>query len=424
MPDLSLRNIWIVARREYLERVHTRSFLLSTFVTPALLGMFMILPTMITTTTARGLMGESDRAVRLVFASDNLPLAELAAGEMTRQRGQHCDIKIDRTISEAEREVLTNQLRAGKIDGFVWIDKKALADRRLIFTTSRVADFTLQQRMRGAFNYAFAAAQLVRRGVSVDDVQVMLQGVDVRVVRVGKSSNMMSALRGTAIVLVLVFVMFFSLLTYGVMVMRSVMEEKASRITEVLLCSTSADELMAGKILGTGSVGLTQIAVWLAMSLAIASQSPYLRTMAGLLEVGPSIIVYFAIFYVLGYLLYSAIFAGVGAAFNSVDEAQQWNFVIMLPLIGASAMILPVAATPDSPVSVLISIFPFCAPVLMFERIAVHEPPAWQIALCLLLLVATIVAAFSVSARIYRVGILMYGKRPSIRELARWMRHA
>ena len=105
---------------------------------------------------------------------------------------------------------------------------------------------------------------------------------------------------------------------------------------------------------------------------------------------GPSLIVYFVVFYTLGYLLYSAIFAGVGAIFNSIDEAQQWNFVVILPLIAASAMILPVATSSDLAIAVSASLFPFCAPILMFERLAVHQPPLWQVALSLLLLLATI----------------------------------
>jgi ABC-2 type transport system permease protein len=424
MTDLSLRRIWIVARREYLERVKTRSFLISTFATPALLGLFLVLPAIITASTARGLLRNSAQPLQIVFASSNVPLAELARGDLLRQVGRQYDIRVVHVTTQGQRTQFTNQLLSSQIDGFVWIDKDALASHRVIFATDRLGDFVLQQRMRTSFNYAFAADRLVHRGVPADDIVEMLKPVDVHMMRVGKTSAILSALRGTAVVMVLVFVMFFSLLSYGVMVMRSVMEEKASRITEILLCSTSADELMTGKIIGTGSVGLTQIAVWIAIAAACASRSLYLRTAIGMLEVGPGIIFYFAVFYVLGYLLYSAIFAGVGAAFNSVDEAQQWNFVIMLPLIVASAMILPVATSPDSTAAVIASIFPFCSPIIMFERIAVHPPPAWQVSLSLILLLGAIAAALLVCGRIYRVGILMYGKRPSVRELARWLRHA
>jgi ABC-2 type transport system permease protein len=140
--------------------------------------------------------------------------------------------------------------------------------------------------------------------------------------------------------------------------------------------------------------------------------------------VGPSLIVYFLVFYILGYLLYSAIFAGIGAIFNTIDEAQQWNFVVILPLIAASAMILPVATSSDSATAVVASLFPFCSPILMFERLAVHDPPLWQLILSFVLLIGTICLVMFVSGRIYRTGVLMYGKRPTLRELSRWLRYA
>jgi ABC-2 type transport system permease protein len=287
-----------------------------------------------------------------------------------------------------------------------------------------MSDSVLQHRLGEALSYAFAAQRMVRQGSSSGDVAETLQPVALTAVSAGRTSGTYNELRGAAVVFVLMFVMLFSLLSYGVMVMRSVMEEKSSRITEVLMCAASAQELMSGKILGTGSVGLTQIGLWLSIAGFGASRSEYLRTAMKVLDVGPSLIVWFVIFYTLGYLLYSAIFAGVGAIFNSIDEAQQWNFVVVLPLIAASAMILPVATASDSTVSVAASLFPFCSPILMFERMAVHEPPLWQVALSLILLVATIGGAMFVSARIYRTGILMYGKRATIREISRWLRHA
>ena len=211
-----------------------------------------------------------------------------------------------------------------------------------------MGDFILEHRLGDqVVMVSFAADRLVEQGSISGDVAATLRPVHLKAVRAGKSSSAYNAVRGAAVVLVLMFVMLFSLLSYGVMVMRSVMEEKSSRITEVLLCAASAQELMTGKILGTGSVGLTQIAAWLAMAAFGASRSLYLRTTMTVLDVGPSLIVYFVVFYIFGYLLYSAIFAAVGAIFNSIDEAQQWNFVIILPLIAASGLILPVATSSD-----------------------------------------------------------------------------
>lgn len=423
MIEIAPRKVWIVAKREYLERVRTRSFLLSTFATPLLMAAFLIAPTLITASAARGLIRESSRPLRIVLASDNAALAELTRGEMAREWGSQYNLSVDSTVSSAELERLRHQLDLARIDGYVWIDSGAREKRQIVLTTRQMGEFAFQQRLAAALAYALSAEKLVKRGMPAADVAATLAHVDLKVVRGGTSFSVFEALRGAAVVLLLVFIMFFSLLSYGVMVMRSVMEEKASRISEVLLCSTTAEELMTGKILGTGSVGLTQMAVWIAMAAFAASRSLYIRTALSVLEVAPSVLVYFVVFYILGYLLYSVIFAGVGAAFNSVDEAQQWNFVIIMPLIAASAMILPTATSPNSFVSIASSIFPFCAPVLMFERIAVHDPPGWQIALSLFGLLAAIGLALIICGRIYRVGILMYGKRPSIWELARWLRH-
>ena len=424
MTEFSLKKVWIIAKREYLERVRTRSFLLSTFVTPLLMASFLVLPTMISTSTARGIMRDDERPARVVIASDNRALAELASGELMRQHGTRYQPSVESPATPAERAQLDKKLNDSDIEGYVWLDGPAIASRQIVFTTRRMGDFILRSRLSDALSYALAAQRMVKQGSSAIDVAAILQPVDLTAVRAGNTSSVYNEVRGAVVVFILMFVMLFSLLSYGVMVMRSVMEEKSSRITEVLMCAASAQELMAGKILGTGSVGLTQIGLWLAMAGFGASRSLYIRTAMGVLDVGVSLIVYFVVFYTLGYLLYSAIFAGVGAIFNSIDEAQQWNFVVVLPLVAASAMILPVATSSDSPISVAASLFPFCSPILMFERLAVHDPPMWQTALSLILLVATIVGTMIVSARIYRTGILMYGKRPTFRELSRWLRHA
>lgn len=424
MTEFRLRNVWLVARREYRARVRTKSFLLSTFATPLLMLMFITLPALIAGSTVNGLMRYSARPVRIVIACDNRALADLARGEVTRAGGGRYLVSTVSPATEAERERLDKQLAASELEGYVWLDGPARASRHVILTTNRMGDFILQNRLITALSYAFAADRMVSRGNSADDVAATLQRVDLTAVRPANSFSVTNAVRGAAVVFLLLFIMCFSLLSYGVMVMRSVMEEKTSRITEVLLCSTTAQELMTGKILGTGSVGLTQIAVWLGVAGFAASRSPTVRTAINVLDLSPAILFAFVIFYLLGYLLYSAIFAGVGAIFNSVDDAQQWNFVIILPLIASSAMIMPVATASDSTSAVFGSLFPFSAPILMFERIAVHDPPIWQIALSLVLMISMIAMAMLICGRIYRVGVLMHGKRPSLRELSRWLRYA
>ncbi|MGH7814140.1 MAG: ABC transporter permease [Candidatus Binataceae bacterium] len=423
MSNFSLRKIWLVARREYVERALTRSFLLATFATPLLLALLALLPSLLTSRFAIGLAVDTTQPVNVVLASNNHALADTIRRRLVFLSNNTYTVSIDPSVSAAEHAALLERVTAGKINGFVWLDAGTVADRKVSFTTRNVTDVVLQTRLEGALSYGFRVEALRGKGVPEAEVAPLLAGVNLEIVKAGQTSTF-DVLRGAIVVLALVAVIFFSLLSYGVMVMRSVLEEKASRITEILLCSTTSQELMSGKVIGVGAVGVTQIAVWLGMAAIAASRSAYFHATIYVLNLGPAIFVYFVIFYLLGYLLYSAIFAAVGAAFNSVDEAQQWNFVIIMPLIVASALILPIVNSPDSILAVVSSIFPFCAPVLMFERVAIHSPPLWQVIAALAATIAAIFAMFAIAARIYRVGILMYGKRPSPRELWRWLKHA
>jgi len=222
----------------------------------------------------------------------------------------------------------------------------------------------------------------------------------------------------------LLYVLFISIFSYGAIVMRSVLDEKQSRVLELLLCFASSEELMAGKILGIGALALTQVLVWLGLGVSIALFSETARHALALLHFGPVVLIYFVVFEVLGYLLYSAMFCAIGAAFNSTDEAQQWTLVLVLPLIASSVLISPVMFAPNSTLAITASLIPFTSPVLMYARIAIGHPPAWQVILCVALLLASVTIAISITARIYRVGILMYGKRPTAREIIHWIRYA
>jgi ABC-2 type transport system permease protein len=182
---------------------------------------------------------------------------------------------------------------------------------------------------------------------------------------------------------------------------------------------------MGGKIIGVGAVGLTQIAIWIGLSLALSTPAVVaFKSMAGGVHIPIWSIVFFAVFFLLGYLLYSSLYAAIGAMVNSEQEAQQVQFVVMMPLIFAIAIVQVVIQHPSSQLAVWLSMIPFCAPMLMFVRILIETPPWWQIALCITLLVGTIWGLLILCAKIYRVGILMYGKRPTLPELLKWLKYA
>jgi ABC-2 type transport system permease protein len=412
----ALRNTWIICKHECFKRIRTRSFLITTFLMPGFLAVIIGIPAFL---GARA--NHENQKIALVCARADL--AELIRERMNSNTKSAYQVTIDTDISDAEHRRLVGEMNANRLDGIIWIDEDSIREGRAIYERRTARDFMWQQLVQNSVSGGFNRMRMADKGLSADQIADMLRGAELRMVFSGTDSDERGRSAAAIVtVLMLATALFITLLSYGVMIMRSVLDEKASRVIEVLLCSATPDELMSGKILGVGAVGLLQVVVWGMMGIAIAA--PRSTTpMAG--HVIPlSLMVYFGIFYLLGYLLYSAMFAAVGAAFNSTDEAQHWNFVIISPLIFACTLITPVAASPNSTLAVITSLIPFCSPVLMYMRLAVEPPPGWQIALCFTILIATIYVVQRTATRIYRVGILMYGKRPTVREMFKWLSYA
>jgi ABC-2 type transport system permease protein len=224
------------------------------------------------------------------------------------------------------------------------------------------------------------------------------------------------------------FFLFFTLLQYGMYNMRGVIEEKSTRIVEIVISSVRPTELMLGKIVGIGLVGLTQYGIWclLAMNFALVAGAVLPASMlAGnaLPTVPMFVILYFVLFFLLGYFFYASIYTAIGAPFNSEQEAQQ------LALIPSWLMAVPmffwwvIVNNPNSLFSVILSMIPFMTPVVMFMRVTLAEVPPWQIGTSIAIMLFSILGVAWLSGKIYRVGILMYGKKPTLGEILKWMRH-
>jgi ABC-2 type transport system permease protein len=223
---------------------------------------------------------------------------------------------------------------------------------------------------------------------------------------------------------ILLTLLYTSIAMWGSVVMSGVLEEKTNRVVEVVVSSISTWDLFMGKLVGVGAAGLTQFVAWgVALSLlGLAAAASGATAGATVLSAGT--VVSFIVFFLLGYFFYGALFAALGAAVNSPQEAQPLQFLVMTPLVAGVALFPVVLGNPDGPLAVVLSMIPFFTPLLMFLRIASVTPPAWQIALSIASMLLGIAAAVWLGARIYRVGILMHGKRPTFAEMARWIRSA
>ena len=222
-----------------------------------------------------------------------------------------------------------------------------------------------------------------------------------------------------------------TLIMYGVITMRSVLEEKTTRTVEVLISAVRPFQLLMGKIVGVAAVGFTQYLIWMTSAALLAS---YGTAMASAVKPGAgssfpqihlpfALLGYLAVYFVLGYFLYASLFAAVGAAASNEQDAQQLQWPVTLPLVFGFIMFQGVLRDPSSTMSVVLSEIPFFSPILMILRLAAQTPPWWQVALSIALLALTTLGVVYFSGRIYRVGVLMYGKRPSVAELFRWLRY-
>jgi ABC-2 type transport system permease protein len=282
----------------------------------------------------------------------------------------------------------------------------------------------------GIFRRAITGAAirqgLREHGIPSAEAEALLKPIEVDAVQVagGKETHM----DGPAVFLmavVQVVLLYTTLLMYGVSVMRSVIEEKSSRIVEVLLASATPQQLMIGKILGVGAAGLTQAAIWATAGAIVSAPTMFaMKSIAPSVRIPLPALIAFPVFFLLGYLLFSCTFAALGAAVNSEQEAQQFQTIVILPIILPMILMTFVIREPNAPLSVALSLFPLTAPILMYLRILVRQPPAWQIATSIGLLLLAIWGLVSLAARIYRVGILMYGKRPTLPEIIKWVKFA
>jgi ABC-2 type transport system permease protein len=320
---------------------------------------------------------------------------------------------------------LDESLDSGDSDGYLWITPASAPGGRptFVFTPRSNWDVSIKNTLASALDKVLIREQLTHRGIVAADADTMLQPVQIAAPANPHHDDDKSA---EISVSVLFFVMYLVIMLYGMNVARSIIEEKTSRIFEVLLASIRPEAMMAGKIIGVGSVGLTQVGIWLIAALTLAGASVALHLGANVYHVSLTLtqIIFFFIYFILGYLFYASIAAALGAMTNSEQELQQLNMFLVLPLLFCFIMLGTLLTTPDSTLARVLALVPPFTPLLMYFRVSLGHPAVWEIALSLVLTSASICGLIWITSRIYRVGVLMYGKRPSISEIFRWLKYS
>ncbi|HEX4155584.1 MAG TPA: ABC transporter permease [Acidobacteriaceae bacterium] len=413
MPS-SLHNVWLVARREYLERVHAKSFVVMTILIPVLMGGILFGAAL-----ANRHLGSASHIA--VITSDPQFAADLRT-ELTGSGGAAPTVDVYAPQDPGVRANLDAQLKSKQstLDGYLVVTPAAAPRQRPSFewVAKSKADIVTRGRIADAIRGALTRERLTASGMASTEVDALLQPVDLAAAN-GKSDSSGAAF-GSAYGMF--FLMYFVILFYGMNVARSIIEEKTSRVFEVLLATIKPTEMLAGKVIGVGAVGLSQVGIWIVVALAALK----FQLLGADVHILPTLsqTIFFIVFFLLGYLLYSSIAAALGAMTNSEQELQQMNIFLMLPLIACSVVVFAIVTNPDGALAQAFSFFPFCTPLIMYMRVVVGKPGAFAIGISIAELIVTIALVLWIASRIYRVGILMYGKKPNLPEILRWLKYS
>ncbi len=440
----------LILKREYLTRVKKKSFIILTMLVPFLMvGMFALIIYLSVSED------KEDRTIA-VYDESSMFLGEFADDGNTKYEfiPQETYLKLKEDIHKSSYyailfipgNIYTNnfaRLESTKQIPFELSDK---IERKL----SRFIENDKRQKVIAETNIPNLDQKLnaTKTRIKLTTLKISDKGEE------KKSSSKIAFITSYA----MGFIIYFFVFMYGAMVMRSVMDEKKSRIVEVIVSSVKPFQLMVGKIVGTALVGLTQVAIWVVMGVILMGVAQAFFTPESAQQMGqsimetqqmganpvaaqmsdqnkvtevlnmissmniPLILFSFIAYFLIGYLLYSSLLGAVGAAVDNEEDSQQMVFPVTIPLILSIMLLFPIAKNPEGPVAFWFSMFPLTSPVSMMARIP-YDIPTWEIIVSLLILIGTTVGAMWAAAKIYKTGILMYGKKVNLKELYKWLRY-
>jgi ABC-2 type transport system permease protein len=449
-----MKKFLAVVRREYVQRVRSRMFVGLTILGPLLLILFSVVPGLLinikTDVTRLAVIDETDNAQLYERFRSALTEANTSshrpdfAGSLnanTRERieqagnsmtGRFSTERVDsngRSLEDVRRE-LNRRIAANELDGYVVLPADILqnADSKPAYYGRNVGDVITRSQIQERLNLAVNRQRLIIAGVDEQRLKSLSRPVELETYPVNEKGEAGERDTGAGFFLVFFvgFSIYLTILLYGQVILGAVVEEKETRIAEILFSSIDSLPLMMGKLIGVSLVALTQLGIWGATFVALTGWILGASGLQGLNmpHLPPLFAVYFVLFFLLGYFLYASLYALIGSMVTTTQEGGQLAMPVVLLLVFGFYLAFPVIRSPSSPLAFWASMVPFFAPITMIIRIVSQTPPVWEIALSLFIGLVTVIAFLWLTARIYRVGMLMYGKRATIPEVLRWLRHS
>ncbi len=398
-----------VAKWEFLTRIKSKLFLFSAILFPLLMIGFAVLPSLIMTKldTEKKLVGIIDKTEMLAGKLEKeLEEYELNSGE------QKFQIMLLKPDEEAFAAAL---LDSADINGYIVIPSNVLDSNAVKYYSSNLGDFKATSQLRSSVNRIVSQERMIKENLDPAVIKKLNRNVNFITLEPGKTEAESDELMSYMTPFVFIMILFMTIFMSSQMLMRSVLQERSNKLVETLLSSVSALDLMSGKILGLGLLGFVQLVIYLIIGI-------FVSVYKGLNIVTSTDIIFFIVYFIFGYLLFSAIFAAIGSMFDNEQEAQQvssvMSIITVIPIMLSSMII----ANPNATIAVIMSYIPVMTPFLMILRIGVEMPSMVQIVTTLLVLVLSVIVTIFVAGKIFRTAILMYGKRHTFPEIIRWIK--
>ncbi|MCI0470861.1 MAG: ABC transporter permease [Candidatus Aminicenantes bacterium] len=432
---------WIIIKKEYKQIVMKKSFVIATILTPALMAGFIFLPLLLSRVSREekiieiadfsGIIqeqfikrSEETKEVRdtLKLKFINIEVKDKKQLELIRKSekkitgGEDVDFPL---LPEYRKKILEK-----KSDGLLIIPDDVGETRRIFFCALNISDFGANEYIRSAVQRILSEKILTEQKIELKIVAEAIRDISLGTYKVKKEgTKKLSSQMEYMMSIFMLAILFSMLMAYGQLTMRGVLEEKNNRIVEVLISSTDTQNFFYGKIIGIGLAGLTQVALWgiLGAIFLGSTSSGVSKDLVG--TITPELGVYFLVFFIIGYFMYAVLFSIVGAAVNTDQEAQQFAAPITYLLVIPFIIGIIVTQSPNTPLVTAASLFPLFTPTLMFMRICVALPAFSQVLISIVTSILFTMFLAWLGARIFRVGILMYGKKPSIKEIMKWLKY-
>jgi ABC-2 type transport system permease protein len=427
-----MAKLWAIIKREYLERVRSKWFVIATLFGPIFFSAIIIVPAW---------MASRSRATNDIYNTTILDatgtgfgrrLAINIAGDSTKQdRLPHVQLLAPSELTQAESAAVHQVMRKDRT-GYVVVDQQTLAGEAARYAGRNATSIADMERIKSAIKETILASRLEKVGLDNARMkEITFIPLDFSTERITEKGRAGSGVASIMFGFAIGFLLYMSIVIYGQTIMSGVLEEKTTRVAEVVMSSVPTDTLLAGKVLGVGAVGLTQQVIWIVMTYVLLKlREPIMERLGAptisftLPDVSFGVGVLFLLFFLLGFIFYSSLYAAVGSSVNSESEARQAASPLMIVIVSTAVFIQPVLLNPTGTTAKVLSMVPVSSPIIMPIRMAVTGVPPLELAGSLIFLGVGCLLALWIASRIYRVGLLMYGKRPTLREMARWVSYA